>query len=810
MSKLPLAATAALAVGPLLAAQSDGVYRMPSAALAAIVDAPLTPIVAVSPDKSLLVLLERPFAPEIAELAEPELRLGGWRINPATNGPSRATHYTGVVVKRLAPETETRVTGFPAGAQIAVLGWSPDARHLSCTVRLTDRVELWLVELATAQARRLTPRPLNTVADTPTWMDGSTLVASFVPDDRTAPPQPPRVPSGPVVQENLGGKRPARTYQDLLANPHDEALFDHYAISEVALVGLDGAVAEIGVRGVVTNVAPSPDGQLLLVTQLQRPYSYLVPAVRFPTTIRVHDRAGRVVHTVAELPLAENIPIPNNSVRTGPRSVSWRADAPATLSWFEALDGGDAGRAAEWRDAWFVQAAPFREPPRSVLKLAYRAAGVTWGDDARAIVTENWWKTRRTRSWLVAPGDPAKTPERLFDRSSEDRYGSPGNPVLTRNRFGRMAIQFSPGGGRMYLEGEGASPEGNRPFLDELDLATKATRRLWRSQAPYYESFVSFADPEATRIFTRRESVREPANYFVRTLGVSDDSQALRALTRFADPLPQFASVHKELIAYRRADGVALSGTLYLPPGRKPGDGPLPTLLWAYPREFTSADAAGQIRNSPYEFIRVSPTGPLPYLLAGFAVLDDPTMPIVGGNGKEPNDSYVPQLIASAQAAIDTLEERGVGDRHRMAVGGHSYGAFMTGNLLAHSDLFRAGIARSGAYNRTLTPFGFQAEPRTYWQAPEVYYQMSPFNFAHAIKEPILLIHGTHDNNQGTFPIQSERMFAALKGNGGNVRYVQLPLESHGYAAKESRRHVIWEMVNWLDTHVKPAKGGTQ
>lgn len=130
----------------------------------------------------------------------------------------------------------------------------------------------------------------------------------------------------------------------------------------------------------------------------------------------------------------------------------------------------------------------------------------------------------------------------------------------------------------------------------------------------------------------------------------------------------------------------------------------------------------------------------------------------------------------------------------------------MTANLLAHSDLFRAGIARSGAYNRTLTPFGFQSERRTFWEAPEMYAKVSPFWYADKIKEPILLIHGEADNNQGTFPIQSERMFAAIRGNGGTARLVMLPLEAHGYAAKESTEHTLFEMVQWFDKWVKNAK----
>jgi dipeptidyl aminopeptidase/acylaminoacyl peptidase len=282
---------------------------------------------------------------------------------------------------------------------------------------------------------------------------------------------------------------------------------------------------------------------------------------------------------------------------------------------------------------------------------------------------------------------------------------------------------------------------------------------------------------------------------------------APRALTSFADPAPPFAGVKREVVEYRRKDGVMLHATVYLPPGYdRAKDGPLPFLLWAYPQEFGSAEAASQRSGSPYRFTRPGGSSHLFALLQGYGVMDDPTMPIVATDGGEPNDQYVPQLVASAEAAIDHIVGMGVADRSRIAVGGHSYGAFMTANLLAHTSLFRAGIARSGAYNRTLTPFGFQGEERSYWQAQDLYEKMSPFTYADRIKTPILLVHGTADNNTGTFPIQSERMYAALKGNGGTVRYVQLPAESHGYAARESIGHTLHEMLAWLDQWVKPVR----
>jgi dipeptidyl aminopeptidase/acylaminoacyl peptidase len=496
-------------------------------------------------------------------------------------------------------------------------------------------------------------------------------------------------------------------------------------------------------------------------------------------------------------------------VPEGVRSIGWRADAPASLVWAQALDGGDPAKAVEFRDEVFMQAAPFKDAPRSLMKLKYRYAGGVWGRADTALIYEFWWKTRQTAAWKIAPDQPSLANELVFSGSSEDRYNDPGNPLMKINTNGYATMQFSPDGSSIYMSGEGASPEGDRPFIDLWNLQSKQKQRLFHSAAPYFENPVAMLDDQAKRIITTRESPAEPPNFYIRDLSAKDG--ALVALTRFPHPTPQLKDIKKEQIRYKRADGVELTANLYLPPGYDAKrDGRLPFLLWAYPTEFKSANAASQVTGSPYLFNAVSYWGPLPFLALGYGVLDDPSMPIVGEGDKEPNDTYLPQLISSAQAAIDELDRRGVGDRNRMAIGGHSYGAFMTANLLAHTRLFKAGVARSGAYNRTLTPFGFQAEERSYWQAKDTYQTMSPFNYAEKIKDPILLIHGEQDNNSGTFPIQSERLFAAIKGLGGPAKLVMLPNESHGYRAKESIQHMLAETEAWLNAHVKNAKASTQ
>lgn len=782
----------------------DGGYRLPPEALADLALAAPTPRVMVTPDASSLLIVDLPGLPGIAELAEPELRLAGLRINPRIDARSRTRHGVGLRLVRIADGVERAILGLPETPRIEHLRFSPDSRHLAFTQRADQRIELWVADLTSLRARRLSERALHLAAGiAPAWLDDATLVVTVVPADRPAPPAAPRVPSGPVVRENLGQRAQARTYQDLLHSPHDEALFAHHLRAQLARIALDATLVPIAEPALYWHMDPSPDGRYLLVETLHAPFSYLVPARRFPRRIAVLDRQGALVREIADLPLQESVPIAFGSVPTGPRNVAWRGDAAAALVWAEARDGGDARREATVRDRLFVLNAPFAGAPQGWIDLSLRLRTIVWSRDDLALVSSFWWKTRRARLDRVRPGDLSAPAERVFERSFEDRYSDPGEPVTVRGRFGREVLLHPAGRpNAIYQIGEGASPEGARPFLDVLDLASGKSERRFRSQAPYYERPIRPLG-DGTALLTRRESVTEPPSYRLR----SPARPAGRELLHFAHPAPQLIGLHKELITYPRADGVQLSGTLYLPPGYDAKlDGPLPMLMWAYPQEFKSAAAAAQVSGSPYRFDRISWRSPVIWLAQGYAVLDDPSMPIIGEGDAEPNDHFREQLVASAAAAVEEVVRRGVADRERIAIGGHSYGAFMTANLLAHSDLFAAGIARSGAYNRTLTPFGFQAEERTLWQAPEVYFAMSPFMHAEKVNEPILLIHGEADNNPGTFPIQSERFYHALKGHGAVARLVMLPLESHGYRARESILHLLWESNAWLEHYVKHAE----
>jgi dipeptidyl aminopeptidase/acylaminoacyl peptidase len=773
-------------------------YKTPPQVIVDILDTPPLPVANVSPDRRWLLLLEQRSMPTIAELAQPMLRLAGNRINPRTNGPQLPGPITGLVLKRVADGSERRIA-VPTPAALSFVSWSPDSRMVAFVQTRDSGLALWIADPATGQTRALTGPILNATSGPPCqWLPsggGAKLLCEFVPDGRGPAPVAPQTPVGPTIQETRGRAAPAPTYEDLLKNANDERLFDYYFTAQLALVDVaTGARTPLGKPAIFDNVDVAPGGEYVLVSRTVRPYSYLVPDGLFPKAIDVWDVRGEVVRSLAQLPTGEGIPI--RGVRTGPRAITWQPGVPATLVWVEALDEGNPRNRVAHQDRVVRLTAPFTDVPMTLARLEKRYGGIVWDTAGLALLSEFDRDRRWVKTWIIDPrvATAPAAPALLWDRSVEDRYADPGTPLVRGVASQRALLRT---GDWIYLAGSGASPQGERPFLDRLNLATKKTERLWRADTVHYEAVVALLDEAGRSFVTRRESRTEPPNYFVH-----QGRMALRALTAFKDPAPQLTGIQKRLITYTREDGVPLSGTLYLPPGYAPGSR-LPVVMWAYPTEFASASAAGQVTAAPNRFNIIRGPSHLFFLTQGYAVLDDPKMPIIGGDTA--NDHYVEQLVMSARAAVKAVVALGVGDPDRIGVGGHSYGAFMTANLLAHSDLFRAGIARSGAYNRTLTPFGFQNEDRTFWQARNVYLRMSPFVHADSINEPILMTHGEADNNSGTFPINSERLFAALKGLGGTARLVMLPNEAHGYAGRESVLHTLAEMFEWFDRYVKNA-----
>ena len=804
---------AAGAVGSVVAstgvAQTSLKYQVPPNGIVELVDTRPTPEVEVSPfdtsAKKKWMLIEFVSGlPSIEELAQPELRLAGLRFNPRTDGPSRGRYFTALSLKGLPDGSETAITGLPPDAKIRFTNWAPNGRRISfVNIRDTGAepgLSLWTVDVATARAQQVPGIALNGIFGLPCeWVsDSQSLICKTVPKDREEISKHGEVPTGPVVQENLGRVTPAATYEDLLKNPEDERIFDSHATSQLEVVRLDGTTAPIGKPGVIVTASPSPDANYVLTDERHHPYSYTLPFENFPERVSVIDLRSGEEKQLSDKPLQDNIPNIHDAVPAGPREYDWRSDVGATVCWVEAADGGDPRKDVAVRDAVFLLDAPFNASPRKLADLPIRFRGIAWGQARFAMIEERRWKDRKRVILGVSPDKPG-SPATIFEGSFEDRYHDPGEPFEVMNALGKLVLRRTVDGQGVYFYGRGASPEGDRPFVSVMRVANGERKVLWQSAAPFYEVPFAMVDEVALSFLIRRESPEQTPNYFVKDIA----KNAFVRVTSFPSPYGNAPLPKKQVLKYKRADGVDLSANLYLPPGYKPEDGPLPTLMEAYPTEYKTRSAAGQMRGSPYQFPFLDWGSPVPFVTQGYAVLENATIPIIGEGQAEPNDTYVEQLVASAKAAIDEGARLGVVDRNRVAVMGHSYGAFMTANLLAHSELFKAGIARSGAYNRTLTPFGFQNEERTYWQAPEIYYKMSPFSYADRIKTPLLLIHGEADNNSGTFPIQSERLFSAIKGHGGTVRLVLLPLESHGYAARESVLHMFWEMNNWLNTYVK-------
>ena len=786
-----------LALLPLGGVAQEG-YKKAPPEVGSILSAPVSPTAFISPSRDVMLLATGLRYPPIADLAEPMLRLAGQRINPNTNAPHRYQYYVALSLQRLPDGSEMKIN-LPPGAKIGAPVWSADGKRFALTNTTAAGVELWVAESADGRLRKLKDVRLNTTGgDVVQWMpDNRNLLLLLVPSKRSVAPVPSSVPREPNWQESAGKPGPVRTFQDLLKTPYDEALFEYYATSQLALVDAsNGKTTHVGAPGIFRSFDSAPDGQHILVGRIHRPFSYLLPDFAFPRDVEVWDTKGKVVYKVASLPLADQVP--TDGVPTGARNYRWVPTEPATLVWVEALDGGDPKKKVPHRDRVLVLKAPFNVAPAEFFKTEQRFAGLQFGEKDGLQLISDYDRDRRWIRTFMLGANNTEAPKLIWSRSAQDRYGDPGSPV-SRLIYGNTRAILQ-NGDWILLNGAGASPEGDRPFLDRFNLRTLKSERIFRSGESSYESVVAVLSDDGKQIVTRRESATETPNY---NLITSSSPTVVKALTQFPNATPQLNGIRKQLVTYKRADGVQCSFTLYLPAGYKEGTR-LPTVVWAYPLEFTDSGTAGQVTGSTQRFTQLLGPTHLFFLLQGYAVLDNATMPVVG-DPETVNNTYIEQIVMSAKAAIDKATEMGVTDPERVGVGGHSYGAFMTANLLAHSDLFRAGIARSGAYNRTLTPFGFQSERRTIWEAPDLYIKVSPFMVAHKINEPILFIHGEADDNSGTFPIQSERMYQAVRGNGGTVRLVTLPLEAHGYSSRETIEHVLHEMLGWFDKHVKNA-----
>jgi dipeptidyl aminopeptidase/acylaminoacyl peptidase len=792
-----------LVCGVFCAKAQDAIsYQTPPKEIADLLLAKLTPTVSVDSKADWMLLSGRSSYPSVEEMAMPEFRIAGLRINPNNYAPSRQPFINSFTLKHVKGGQTFQILGLPQPLRAGSINWSPNEKKISFIQTNQKSVDLYVIDIATKKAMKINKTPLNVVLGSGVeWLDDQSILYRVATKPASMVPQKPLMPKGPTIQQNLGKAAPSATFEDLIKSPYDEQVFEFYATSQL-VENKGGIETPIGKPAIYDRISLSPDRKYMMTRTIRKPFSYLVTAQGFPSTVSITDIKGKLIKVLDVLPSSEARPSGYDNVQNVNRGMTRRSDEPATVVWCHPLDSGLMKKKVEFHDAVYALSAPFSGEPKELFKTPMRYQRTIWGNGTLALVSQG---SRSKQTEIVSRYNPSTGAlEKLYERSQNDAYSNPGNPVMVKGKLGTDVIQTVDNGTKILMNNEvGSSPKGDLPFLAKFDLATKQNEIIWRCSEGSYEYVVDVIDADKLVLLTRRESQTEVPNYYLKNLVLKIADQPV---TAFTNPYPQLVGVSKQKISYKRADGVDLTGDLYLPKGyNREKDGPLPVVIWAYPREFNSAADAAQIRGSQNRFITISWASPVFWVTQGYAILDNAEMPIVAKEGKKPNDTFVEQLQLNAEAAINKLADMGVGDRNRVAVGGHSYGAFMTANLLAHTNLFKAGIARSGAYNRTLTPFGFQNEDRTYWEDPKLYYDMSPFSYADKIKTPILLIHGDADDNPGTFPINSERLFNAIKGHGGTVRFVFLPYEAHSYRGKENLLHMLWEMNTWLDKYVKNA-----
>ncbi|QGK76925.1 prolyl oligopeptidase family serine peptidase [Flavobacterium sp. SLB02] len=792
-----------LNVGFFAFAQENLTYQKPSKSILDLADYEKAPTVSMDTKKENMLLMYRNTYKTLDDLNQEELRLGGLRINPVTNISSTVTYIINLKLRKISGKNEIQVAGLPDNPKISNISWSPNDKKILFSHTTNSGVELWVIDVATAKATKLTDATVNANLGNPfSWfLDNETILVKMLPKNRKPLLDSKKdLPTGPIISSTSGAKSQNRTYPDMLKNQNDEINFENIITSELYKVNLNGTATLFKEAAMYAGERISPDGNFIMITTIQKPFSYVVPLNRFPSKTIVYDARGKETKIVNEVPLNEVIPKGFMAVRKGKREMTWRNDKPATLSYVVALDEGDPANKVDFRDEVFLWEAPFTNNATTLVKVPQRYNDIIWGNDNTAFLTDEWYDTRNTKTYLINPSNPAQQPKAITDRNQQDVYSDPGVFETKKNEYNKYVLAIEKD--NAYRIGEGYTKEGQFPFIDEFNLKTLQAKRVYTSTyKDKKEDLLEIEDLKSGKVLVQIQSKSEYPNYYFRNI---KKQNSLTPITSFQNPFESIKNVSKEVIKYKRKDGVELSGTLYLPAGYdKAKKEKLPLLIWAYPAEYKDKNSAGQSTQNSNEFTFPYYGSFVYWVTKGYVVLDDAAFPIIGEGTTEPNDNFIPQLVANAEAAIDAVDALGYINRKKVAVGGHSYGAFMTANLLTHSNLFACGIARSGAYNRTLTPFGFQSEQRNYWEAPEVYTAMSPFMNADKMKTPLLLVHGEADNNPGTFTLQTERYYQALKGLGATTRMVILPKEAHSYVAKENILHLLWEQDQFLEKYLK-------
>jgi dipeptidyl aminopeptidase/acylaminoacyl peptidase len=770
-------------------------YQKPPQVLQDILLAPPTPSVSLNEDGSQMLLLERNSYPSVEELAMPEVKLAGLRISPNNFAPTRQTLVSKITLQNTKTGQVKTIIGLPNTLKALGFQWNNAGTKFLFAHLENDAVHLYHVDVLSGVAKKINAKPLNMIFGSAyEWLNNNDVIYTAIVKPANQKPAMPLMPKGPAIQESIGKAAPSVTYQDLLKTPYDEDLFEFLATCQLMKFS-NGTSTPIGKPAMHAGMDVSPDENYILCTTIQKPFSYLVTVGDFPSQYDVYDKTGKFVKTVFKIPSGEGVPIGNDNTVNFPRNISWTNISGSTLQYVQALDGGIFKTEMDNHDEIYFWSAPFTTTPAAYIKTPKRFRSISFDNEKNAYIYDGDLAKKQSNLYKY----DSKNLTTILTRSIDDGYNYLGNLITVNNKFNKSVVYTKNNGDQLlFSNNDGASPNGSFPFVSTYNISTKTKDKIWQCEDKSFEILVKMIDADKNIFITRKETITEPANFYWNENGTK------KQLTNFTDPLPFLRKVKKEKIIYKRVDGIDLAATVYMPENfNAKKDAPLPVFMWAYPREFKNAADAAQVRGSKFMFTRIGWGSPIYWVTQGYCVMDETEFPIVGEGKKEPNDNFIQQLEWNAKAAINKIAEMGYGDSTKVAVGGHSYGSFMTANLLAHTNLFKAGIARSGAHNRTLTPFGFQNERRTYWEAPDIYYEMSPFSYANKIKTPLLLIHGEMDNNPGTFPIQSERLYNAVKGHGGTVRYVSLPYESHGYQAKENLLHMLWEMNDWLNKWVK-------
>ncbi len=773
-------------------------FKLPSKKIMDVFNAPRSSYLSPISKTKLAIEYDYLIYPTLETISKPFLKLAGKKIDASLNSIVGKRPYHSLRIKNFENDEIYPVT-IPKTEYVIEFKTSQNKKYLSYLSVGKDGIYLNIFSLTTFKHIYKSDFKINNTNNylAMNWgVDGESMILSIIPNDRGSVPKKTAKDISPLTKESYGKISKVRTYTNLLKSEFDEKLFDYYFTSQMIKLDFkENKITKLGEPAIFRDFSLSPDGEFYLTKIVQKPYSYSVPSFRFGYKYEIWNSDGLSIKEIISKPVQDQIP--TWGVETGMRYLNWISTENSTLYWAEAQDGGDPKAKVEYRDFLYKFESPFDKNYSLFKKVKERFGGISWfKEKGKYIFSENDYDKEWTIERISDLYDQNFKDRKILDISWNDKYGNPGDLLTEKNSRGYDIILEN--SGDLFYKGRGATKKGNFPFVDRVKKDDfKNKERIFLASENSYEIFRGFYNSDFEKLIIRRETKTDPRNYFIHDIR----SKTKTKITNYIDHTPEIRKIRKELVTYQREDSLLLSGTLYYPIGYEKGK-KYPLLIWAYPQEYRDASQASQVSGSDNKFTSFWASSPLYALLDGYIVLHNAAMPVVG-DVIERNNTFGEQIKMNAKAAIDFLDNKEIIDRERVAVGGHSYGAFMTANLLIYSDLFKAGIARSGAYNRSLTPFGFQSERRSYWEAKDFYNKVSPFMNAEKIKTPLLLVHGQKDSNSGTYPIQSERLFDAIKGNGGTVKLVMLPYEDHGYYARESNLHVIAETMEWLNKYLK-------